>query len=305
MPQVSVIIPTYNRARYVTEAIDSVLAQTYQDYEVIVIDDGSTDNTREVLEPYMDRIRYIRQENAGVSAARNRGIGEAQGQWLAFLDSDDIWLPEKLESHTAFIVEHANVCLHATGMLLQRDHLGTVDWFAHSGFLRACPEDTYFERPLVFHLTYRLAWTPTVAVKTAVAKEVGLFDTGLGIYEDFDFFCRCAMVGAWGVTTRPLAQALRRDNDLCQSELRRKRPVESAAGYCRIFEQLLGDTRLNAQERALLLDSQRHAQSVLAQAHLTNGDVKAARQTYGQVLKARRDIKTLLKYLYTYMCRNK
>jgi glycosyltransferase involved in cell wall biosynthesis len=96
-PTVSVVIPTYNRAKYVTETIDSVLSQSYTDYEIIVVNDGSTDNTREALAPYMDRIRYIHQKNSGVSAARNRGIKAARGKWIAFLDSDDIWVPEKLE----------------------------------------------------------------------------------------------------------------------------------------------------------------------------------------------------------------
>ena len=93
---VSVIIPTYNRATLVSRAIKSVFNQTYTNYEIIVVDDGSTDNTQAVLKDYSDRIKYIYQENAGVSAARNRGIKEAKGKWVAFLDSDDIWMPAKL-----------------------------------------------------------------------------------------------------------------------------------------------------------------------------------------------------------------
>lgn len=97
---VSVIIPTYNRADCIAKTIESVLTQTYKDYEVIVVDDGSTDNTKQVLEPYIDRsrIRYIYQENAGCASARNTGIRASRGQWTAFLDSDDRWHPEYLES---------------------------------------------------------------------------------------------------------------------------------------------------------------------------------------------------------------
>lgn len=94
---ISVVIPTYNRAKCISKTIDSVLAQTYKNYEVIVIDDGSTDNTRQVLEPYMSRIRYIYQENAGCASARNTGIRASCGQWIAFLDSDDRWHTEYLE----------------------------------------------------------------------------------------------------------------------------------------------------------------------------------------------------------------
>ena len=98
-PKVSVIIPTYNRAHLVGRAIRSVLNQTYQDFEIIVVDDGSTDNTEEVVKSFNDpRIRYIRHEkNRGGSAARNTGIRAARSEYIAFLDSDDEWLPEKLE----------------------------------------------------------------------------------------------------------------------------------------------------------------------------------------------------------------
>lgn len=106
MPKVSVIIPTYNRARYVSEAIDSVLAQTFSDYEIIVVDDGSTDNTRDVIHAYeMQKvnIRYVTQANSGPGAARNNGLRTAEGDWIAFLDSDDIWHPQKLEYQMACV----------------------------------------------------------------------------------------------------------------------------------------------------------------------------------------------------------
>ena len=111
-PCVSVIVPTFNRAWILKEAIDSVLAQNYRDFELIVIDDGSTDHTRDILHPYRDRLTVIRQANAGVSAARNRGIRAASGRLIAFLDSDDLWLPGKLERQTAFFdaTPEAMVC---------------------------------------------------------------------------------------------------------------------------------------------------------------------------------------------------
>lgn len=98
-PKVSVIIPTYNRAHLIGRAIKSVLNQTYKDFEIIIVDDGSTDKTEEVVKDFKDeRVRYIRREkNKGGSAARNTGIKAARGEYIAFQDSDDEWLPEKLE----------------------------------------------------------------------------------------------------------------------------------------------------------------------------------------------------------------
>jgi len=101
-PLVSVIIPTYNRAWVLKEAIDSVLAQEFKDFELIVVDDGSTDNTGEILDSYEQDILVLRQSNKGVSAARNRGIDAAEGRLIAFLDSDDLWLPRKLSSQVDF-----------------------------------------------------------------------------------------------------------------------------------------------------------------------------------------------------------
>ncbi len=130
MPVVSVIIPTFNRREYVQEAIDSVLAQTYTDYEIIVIDDGSTDGTGEALrERYGNRVIYEWQENQGESVARNRGIALAQGEYIAFLDSDDLWLPEKLAKQVAYLEEHSemgSVICQFLNMDAAGNHIGAV-----------------------------------------------------------------------------------------------------------------------------------------------------------------------------------
>jgi len=101
MPAVSVIIPTYNRANFITEAVDSILIQDYSDVEIVVIDDGSDDDTKVMLRPYENKIRYFYQENKGLGEARNKGIKEAHGKYIALLDSDDLWLPGKLQLQIA------------------------------------------------------------------------------------------------------------------------------------------------------------------------------------------------------------
>jgi glycosyltransferase involved in cell wall biosynthesis len=107
--RISVIIPTFNRVRFLCEALDSVLAQTVPVYEIIVIDDGSTDDTEKTVRNYRGNIRYLRQNNQGPSAARNYGMREATGDWIAFLDSDDLWVPDKIQAQTDLIRQHPHL----------------------------------------------------------------------------------------------------------------------------------------------------------------------------------------------------
>ena len=106
MPRVSVIIPSYNCARYLGRAIDSACEQTYMDYEIVLVDDGSTDDTKDVAMQYGQKVTYLYQQNQGLSAARNQGISKASGELLAYLDADDMWYPEKLERQVAFLDAH-------------------------------------------------------------------------------------------------------------------------------------------------------------------------------------------------------
>jgi len=110
-PLVSFIIPTHNYGRYVVEAVESALAQTYRNFEIIVVDDGSTDNTPELMAPLQDRVCYIRQEQRGPSAARNAGIKVARGELIAFLDADDVWLPHKTATQVSYLVAHPEIGL--------------------------------------------------------------------------------------------------------------------------------------------------------------------------------------------------
>ena len=106
---VSIIMPSFNTAKYIEESINSVLAQTYTNWELIIVDDCSTDNTDEIVQPFLsdDRIKYFKNEkNSGAAVSRNRALREAKGKWIAFLDSDDLWLPEKLERQIAFMKKH-------------------------------------------------------------------------------------------------------------------------------------------------------------------------------------------------------
>ncbi|WRH67485.1 MAG: glycosyltransferase family A protein [Planktothrix sp. GU0601_MAG3] len=114
-PQISVIIPAYNCDRYVDQAVESILNQTYPADEIIIIDDGSQDNTRQVLQPYSDHIHYVYQENQGVSVARNHGLNLARGEFIVFLDADDIFLPDKLAAQLAVFQAQPHLGLVQSG----------------------------------------------------------------------------------------------------------------------------------------------------------------------------------------------
>lgn len=184
-PTVSVIIPTYNRAHLIVEALESVFAQTYADFEVIVVDDGSTDDTEEILAPYRDRIRYIKQENAGVSAARNHGIFEAKGEYIAFLDSDDIWFPEKLEKQMRFFENHPN-CSFLCSDFLRGTSLSDNPQPQHSRF-RSTSILRFEDFGEGNYVT-----TPSVLAKKAVFYKAGLFDSSIRVSEDYDLWIRIA-----------------------------------------------------------------------------------------------------------------
>ncbi len=195
-PDVSVIIPTYNRAEYVTRAIESVLGQTYLDHEIIVIDDGSTDNTKQALEPYFDKITYISQANAGPSAARNKGIEAAKGRWLAFLDSDDTWRPNKLERQLAECTGlNADLSFHDMTCSFSQPEMIIPSWneFINNErnmrpFITGILHDAYTHMMMSGHVFL----TPTFIVKREVINNVGRYNNDLRTSEDLELYFKLA-----------------------------------------------------------------------------------------------------------------
>jgi glycosyltransferase involved in cell wall biosynthesis len=185
-PTVSIIIPTYNRAGMLTEAIDSVLAQDFTDFELIVVDDGSTDDTPQILKAYGAKIRVMRQHNQGVSAARNRGITAASGRFIAFLDSDDLWQPGKLTSQIEFLQNTPDALICQTEEIWIRNGLRVNPKERHrkvSGMI--------FEQSLALCLVSPSA----VMARPGLFEKFGLFDENLPACEDYDMWlrvsCRC------------------------------------------------------------------------------------------------------------------
>jgi len=185
---VSVVIPAYNSEKYIDKAINSVLNQTYQDFEIIIIDDGSVDNTRQIIENTNDsRIKYIYQENSGPAAARNNGIKNASGEYIAFLDSDDVWLPEKLEKQIKILKKESDICLVFTAFVMQDEGKEKKEIYRFK---------TYKNEKLVKNLLLNpMATVPypsTVMIKKSYLDMVGYFDTELYTSEDWDLWMRLA-----------------------------------------------------------------------------------------------------------------
>ncbi len=180
-PLVSIIIPTFNRAALLPRAIDSALRQTHPSCEVIVVDDGSTDNTALIAAHYGDKIQYIRQSNAGASAARNRGVNEASGSLIAFLDSDDTWHPEKLARQAALFTTAAIGAVHCAIRVEHTDRAGTKGIYY--------PGDR-----LSLHdvLALRIPWPTAMMVRRDVLTEIGGFDETLVASEDWELCIRIA-----------------------------------------------------------------------------------------------------------------
>lgn len=181
---VSIILPTYNRADYIGTALDAVFAQTYEKWECIIIDDGSTDGTTDILAAYDDpRIRYVHQENQGVSGARNTGIGISQGEVIALLDSDDEWMPAKLATQLEYMREHDyQICQTEEIWVRGGKRVNQPAKYAK-------PEGWFFEASLGMCLI-----SPSCTMFTRHAWEnIGPFDVNMPSCEDYDMWLRACL----------------------------------------------------------------------------------------------------------------
>lgn len=202
---ISVIIPLYNKEAGVATALRSVLAQTYKDFEIVVVDDGSTDGSVAVVETFNDpRIRLIRQANAGVSAARNHGIAEAKGEYVAFLDADDEWMPGFLIEIRALQEAYPNCKAQATNYIFNSNGknsptiLNKIQFQNERGIL-----SNYFE---VASCSHPPVWTSAVCIERELLQEIGGFPVGVKSGEDLLTWARIAVRTQWAYSIKELAQ---------------------------------------------------------------------------------------------------
>lgn len=182
--KISVIIPTYNREISLERAIDSVLEQTYRNFELIVIDDGSTDNTVSIIRKFRKRIRYYSRLHGGVSSARNLGLEKSEGTWVAFLDSDDYWLPRKLERQMQCLTENPR------WLVLQTDE----KWIRHGTVVNPMNKHRKYSGWIFRQCLPLCIVSPSaVIVHQKVFNDVGVFDESLPVCEDYDLWLRIAL----------------------------------------------------------------------------------------------------------------
>lgn len=245
MPRVSITIPTFNSARFLGRAIDTALYQTYTDYEVIVVDDGSTDGTRDLVTQFGDKIRYVYQDNRGLSSARNLALSHARGEFIAYLDADDMWYPGKLEKQVEFLDAHKECgFVHSEFALIDE-----ADSVIHRRFnletQRETPEG-YCTLSLLRQCHIRI---PTVLERRACFERVGRFDGRLKACQDYLHWIRVAMEGmAIGYIAEPLVMYRRTANSLSSSSRR------MAEDYLMIFETLSRESSLAPKHGQMAMD---------------------------------------------------
>lgn len=193
--RVSIIIPAYNAARYISETIKSVLAQTHVDFEILVVDDGSSDNTEEIVKLIDDeRIKYFKQKNSGQASARNKGISESSGEFIAFIDADDLWNPQKLEEQLK-VFSSNDIGLSYTGRRF-------IDSHSHKTGAEEPARINADLKDLIFN---NFITCSSVVVRSEILKKHNFFfrDQRQGV-EDWDLWLRLALVSKFAAVSKPL-----------------------------------------------------------------------------------------------------
>lgn len=233
MPKVSVILPTYNRAFLIKETIESVLTQTYQDFELIIVDDASNDPTPDVVAGFRsDKIKYFKVEKRGRSGARNFGLKRATGSYISFIDSDDLFLPHKLEKQVELLRNRKEYGMIYTAAYSINDRGARIpSVYNRNDIMRVSPKqghkrayfnlksgDIYYDVSFYVPLTILL---PTVMLKREVYEVVGDFDTNLDRFEDIDYWRRVSkrfMILGWDEPTCKIRT--HQGNELCRMDTR-------------------------------------------------------------------------------------
>lgn len=280
MAEITVVIPTFNRAGLVPLAIRSVLAQTHPAAEIIVVDDGSADRTSEVLAEFGPKIRAIRQQNGGLSAARNTGINAARTEWIAFLDDDDEYAADRLARAAESIARNPHADAHLTNTAIVADGAPDLDLFA----LRGVPSGPWqaVERPLGWVLK-GCFFAQSLVVRRRVLHELGLFRKTF--YEDMDLFVRLVPHRPWIIDNQPTLRLIRRGNTQAMSDDWRSKPIERCGALARIHRECLALPELNAGEIWMVRSGLAAYLFELGAALALKGETRTARRHFAESMR--------------------
>jgi glycosyltransferase involved in cell wall biosynthesis len=303
MPVFSVIIPTFNRATFVTKAIDSVLQQTVSSYEVIVVDDGSTDSTAEVLTAYKDKITLLKQANRGVGAARNRGLESAIGEWVAFLDSDDEWKPQYLASQLEVIRAHPDIiCAVTNAASIDKNGVAHLH-FRDSvlGLFRTSSVIT-LSRPFATVISHPHWYVQSLVARRDTLFRSGLFNVALSIGEDLDVIARLSLEGSFAFNRNILVEIHRRFERISSLASRREQDGLSASHQFQVvLDNLARDSRLTTSERRELARMRSANERWQGNLLLIAGKVSDAREHYRRGLTIRPSIRSIGRYSLSFL----
>jgi glycosyltransferase involved in cell wall biosynthesis len=300
VPRVSVIVPSYNREKLVVKAIDSVLRQKYTDYELIVVDDGSTDNTKEILKNYGKRVEYIYQDNAGVSSARNAGIARARGEWIAFLDSDDEWGVDYLSKQMEKVNANAQICMQATNCLYIDINGDATSYFEINGAIKHLRAQDYllFEDPFKFvilHMPWQLG---SIIIKKQTLYKAGLFDINLRLSEDLDIVARVALHGAFGIIKETLVYIYRRNEVTeCLTNQARLNPITCREINEQILLTIKHGKKLKFSDRRTLNGVISRNRRAIGNLFLENDDHQKAMNSFKKAMMINPSIKAIGRYI--------
>lgn len=274
---VSVIMPTYNRENTIRRAIDSVLCQTYANLELIIVDDGSTDMTLKIIHSYTDRrIRFIRQEHGGANKARNRGIANAKGGYIAFQDSDDEWLPDKLSIQIEQMETQGYMASYSAYNFNENGIISTVPFY----YKNIDKYQTNLRKTLMRHNAIGM---PTFIIRREVLNLVGekYFDENMPRLQDYDFVIRVSKCVEIGYVNRPLVNAYRTSNSISTNRIALYKAISYLIKKHRDFldvKQFLGtfiaSNEIMLDENSVLIEGLNMIQEALTVANYKDINIK-------------------------------
>jgi glycosyltransferase involved in cell wall biosynthesis len=277
-------------------AVTSVLAQRFRDFEVFVIDDGSTDGTDEALRPFGDRIHYVRQPNSGVSAARNTGIRRSSGEWVAFLDSDDEWDSDYLGAQLASAQSNPRVAMQTANCTLVGPGGETTDYFSLNGVSRVFRggDAVDVESPFAFIVQHGPWQIGSTIIKRDVLVKAGLFNETLTLGEDLELMARVARYGAFRLIPRQLVKVFRRFEQSPSLTLQYEaNPLRWREALTRMYSNLRDVPGLTRRDRRVLDRAISANHRATGNIRLAEGDELGALDCYRRAVRVSPSLRSL------------